>query len=44
MADAKEVGLRLAKSEMEGLIEGDEEQIGFVLEKIKKRREAQATA
>jgi len=45
MAQAHEVGLKLTKTELEGLIEGDDEQIEFVKEKIKGRKEAsEATA
>ncbi len=42
MAEAKSLGLKLNKSELEALVEDDEEQIAFIHEKIAGRREAQA--
>lgn len=44
MADAKQVGLKLTKGELEGLLEDDQEQIDFIQAKIKTRREAQAAS
>lgn len=42
LAEAKSVGLKLTRSEMQALLEDDEEQIDFIQQKIKGRREAQA--
>jgi hypothetical protein len=42
--EAQEVGVNVTKTEMLALIEGDNEQIDFILEKIKVKKEAQATA
>ena len=41
-AACREVGLKLNKAELEALLDDDEEQIAFIHEKIKVRREAQA--
>jgi len=41
-AEAGKVGLKLNKAELEALLDDDEEQIAFIHEKIKVRREAQA--
>ena len=42
LAAAKQHGLKLTRSEMEGLLEGDDEQTEFVLKKIELRKESQA--
>ena len=42
LAAAKQHGLKLTRSEMEGLLEGDDEQTEFVLKKIELRKDSQA--
>ena len=42
LVEAREIGMKLNKTELEALLEDDAEQIGFIQEKLKARREAQA--
>lgn len=42
LSSARELGLKLTKSELEGILDDDEDQIAFIKEKIAGRREEQA--